>query len=66
MILKKKIYILYYYVLCVLYYIILFIYILTTEKMLHKDVGVRSVLDRTPILFIKSELHCGRFVPLCN
>ena len=28
--------------------------------MLHKDVGGRAVLDRTPILFIKSELHCGK------
>ena len=31
--------------------------------MLHKDVGGRGVLDRTPILFIKSELHCGCFAP---
>ena len=31
--------------------------------MLHKDVGGRSVLDRTPILFTKSELHCGSFTP---
>ena len=34
--------------------------------MLHKDVGGRAVSDRTPILFIKSELHCWCFVPLNN
>ena len=34
--------------------------------MLHKDVGGRAVLGPTQILFIKSELHCGRFAPLCN
>ena len=34
--------------------------------MLHKDAGGRAVLSRTPILFIKSELNCGRFTPLFN
>ena len=34
--------------------------------MLHKDVGGKAVLDRPPILFIKWELHCGRFAPKCN
>ena len=34
--------------------------------MLHKDVGGRAVLDRTPILFVKLELHRGLFAPLCN
>ena len=34
--------------------------------MLHNDVCGRAVLNSTPILFIKSELNCGRFAPLCN
>ena len=34
--------------------------------MLRKNVGGRAVLDCTPILFIKLELHCRRFASSCN
>ena len=34
--------------------------------MLYKDVGGRAALDRTAVLYIKSELHCERFPPLSN
>ena len=40
--------------------------ILTTQKMLDKDLGRMIVVYRTSIVFTKLELHCACLAPLCN